>query len=163
MYFNTEGDVSFSHYEVTVSTVSQLLTHSDYPSNPDITGKLFNFESASKIKDNYCIRMQALFVPPTTGSYVFGAEVDDMANVYLSTDETEAHKIQIITIVGSGAGRQLSEPTNLEHGRKYFLELIGCEVIGNDYFKLSANLPGGDLVNPITYDYLSPLPSITGA
>ena len=49
--------------------------------------------------------MQALFVPPTTGSYVFGAEVDDMANVYLSTDETEANKVQIIAIAGYVSGR----------------------------------------------------------
>ena len=105
MYFNPEGDVSFSHYEVTVSSVSQLLTHSDSPSNPAVIGKLFSFESASNVKENYCIRMQALFVPPATGSYVFGAEVDDMANVYLSTDETEANKVQIIAIAGYVSGR----------------------------------------------------------
>ena len=51
----------------------------------------------------------------------------------------------------------------MEHGRRYFMELIGCEKTYSESFKLSVDLPGGELVSPITYDYLAPLPSMAGA
>lgn len=42
--------------------------------------------------------MQALFVPLTTGAYIFGSAMDDIGKVYLSRDETEANKQEIINV-----------------------------------------------------------------
>lgn len=46
--------------------------------------------------------MEALFVPPTTGAYIFGALMDDFGKVYLSRDETEANKQEIINVLIPG-------------------------------------------------------------
>ena len=92
------GAVTFSHYEIAASTISDFEQHNDFPSNPSVTGTLINFDSARDIKDHFCVRMQALFVPPSTGDYIFEALMDDIGKVYLSRDETEANKQEIINV-----------------------------------------------------------------
>ena len=42
---------------------------------------------------------------------------------------------------------------------KYYLEMNGCEYAGNDYFKAAVTLPGGIVVDPISYKYLESIPS----
>jgi len=152
------GAVTFSHYEIATSTISGFVTHNDFPSNPFLTGTLINFDSAQHVKDYFCVRMQALFVPPTTGAYIFGAKMDDFGKVYLSRDETEANKQDIINAPNPGT-RILSESKNLEAGKRYYLELIGCEGGVADYFTVNVRLPDGSLVDPITYNYLEPITS----
>ena len=41
-------------------------------------------------------------------------------------------------------------------GKKYYMEILGYEINGGDIFKAGAVFPGGELVVPITYQYLEP-------
>ena len=94
-----EGAVKFSHYDIkTLTSLDELFSHSDYPDNPELTGKLISFRAAKHDKDYYCIRMQALFNAPASGQYIFSARSDDFSKTYLSTDHTEANKKEIIHV-----------------------------------------------------------------
>ena len=57
------------------------------------------------------------------------------------------------------SSRILSESKNLEVGKRYYLELIGCEWIKGDYFTVNVILPDGSLIDPIIYNYLEPITS----
>ena len=48
------------------------------------------------IDSSYGILLQTYFVAPQTGNYIFYSAVDDQAKVYLSTNENESQKQQII-------------------------------------------------------------------
>ena len=94
-----EGAVKFSHYDVqTFTSLDELFSDSKYPNNPWLTGTLISFEAAKNVIDNYCIRMQALFVAPANGQYIFSARSDDYSKTFLSTDHTENNKQMMIDI-----------------------------------------------------------------
>jgi len=65
---------------------------------PSYVAHVDGFASAIKIRDSYGIRMQALFVAPQTGSYLFYSKSDDNSKTYLSTDDQESRKREIIRI-----------------------------------------------------------------
>ena len=94
-----QGSVSFEHYDIDIAsdtTLSRLLANADFPNNPIYTGKLINFQSASNVGSNFCIRMRALFVAPFDGQYKFSIIADDVATLHLSTDTSDENK-QLLT------------------------------------------------------------------
>ena len=69
-----------------------------FSGSPSQVGRLDSFASPRNIGDYYGVKMQALFVAPQTGTYFFYAVSDDDSIVYLSTNDQESGKIQIIHI-----------------------------------------------------------------
>ena len=62
---------------------------------PTLFGRLDNFQSfnfGNKVND-YGIKMQAYFVPPTDGKYQFILVADDVGKLYISSSEDEEEKI----------------------------------------------------------------------
>src|SRR5258706_13005353 len=58
----------------------------------DTSGNVPIFQSGVNFADNYANRFSGLFVPPTTGDYVFFIAGDDDSDLFLSTDDTPANK-----------------------------------------------------------------------
>jgi hypothetical protein len=56
------------------------------------SGNAAIFQSGVDFADNYANRFSGLFVPPTTGDYVFFVAGDDDSDLFLSTDDTPANK-----------------------------------------------------------------------
>ena len=51
-----------------------------------------------------------------------------------------------------------SSPKSLIAGEKYYLEMLGCEIILGDFFMMDVELPDGTVVDPILYKYLESIP-----
>src|SRR5580765_5460811 len=58
----------------------------------DTSGDITIFQAGVGFADNYANRISGLFVPPTTGDYVFFVAGDDDSDLFLSTDDTPANK-----------------------------------------------------------------------
>jgi hypothetical protein len=114
-----------------------------------------SFESPVDWADNYGARLSGLVIPPTTGSYVFFVNADDLAELYLSTDANPANKKRIAVETGwsgsrnwtgVGAGDVAAKRSdqyadtqwaggntiNLTANTRYYLELIYKEGGGGD-------------------------------
>src|SRR5580765_2428293 len=91
--------------------VSDLTNAAKFPNNPDIEEVLTDFEApVDTTGDNYGQRVRALLIPPVTGSYIFYIASDDASALYLSTDETPAHKSQIASVTTWTSSRTWQEP-----------------------------------------------------
>ena len=49
---------------------------------------------------------------------------------------------------------QWSHEVKLVSGQRYYIELLGGEIGGNDHFAAGVQFPGGKFIGPITFDYL---------
>jgi hypothetical protein len=104
---------------------------------------------------DYGMRIYGQFAPPTTGNYQFGFSSDDHGELYLSTDETPAHKVQITSIAGWNGYRRyvtqadpgsslpmVSALIPLVAGRTYYMEAIAAEGGGGDHMAVTVRKPG---------------------
>src|SRR5580765_2610711 len=72
--------------------ISDLTNNPSFPNSPSGESLEPIFEAPTSFGDNYGTRMRALLIAPTTGNYIFWIASDDQGFLYLSTDETPAHK-----------------------------------------------------------------------
>ncbi len=60
-----------------------------------VTTFLSSFEIPVNFSNSYSDRVSGLFIPPITGEYGFVIATDDNGQLFLSTDDTPAHKVMI--------------------------------------------------------------------
>lgn len=136
---------------------------------PSNVSELLSFQAPSNVADNYAQRVSGYFIPATTGKYVFFVASDDDSDLFLSTDDSPAHKQLIAQETGWSAERQwTTSPSSvatqkrsdqwspdggttvpfaggiqLTAGQKYYIEGIQHEGGGGDNlgatFKLAAD------------------------
>ena len=117
--------------------------------------------------ENYGTRITALFIPATTGNYVFYTASDDMSELYLSTDEDPAHLALIASEPEWNNPRSWTtverrDPTNpqnrsdrfqgtgwpggntisLEAGQRYYLQVLHAEGTSGDGVGVNYKLEG---------------------
>jgi hypothetical protein len=89
------GQYEFGRLDALVDTAEQndadvLLVLGQTPAfhavDPTQTATWTSFESLTNITDNFARRVSGLFIPPTTGSYVFFIASDDQCNFYVNTN-----------------------------------------------------------------------------
>jgi hypothetical protein len=114
------------------------------------------FETIQRAGDNYGSRMRGYVCVPVTGNYTFWISSDDRSMLYLSTDDNPANKRQIASVTGYTGFRvydkyttQKSAPISLVAGRRYYIEAIHKEALGNDFISVGWQLPNGTLERPI--------------
>ncbi len=157
-------------------SIPGLTNSANFPSNPTEVFLEAAFEAPSNFSDNYGQRMRALLTPPVSGSYVFWIASDDNSLLYLSTDETPAHKTVIASETSWAGSRQWnwhpsqkSAPVTLAAGSRYYIEALQSEGAGGDNLAVTWQKPGdpapADGAAPIPGAYLVPyglgLPVIT--
>lgn len=122
----------------------------------DKSGYVASFESGTNFADNYANRISGLFVPPTTGDYVFFIAGDDDTDLFLSTDADPANKRLIaqesgwsgvrsyLSIGGGSVAEDKRSDTfsftewpggntiNLTAGNRYYIEAVHHEGGGGD-------------------------------
>jgi hypothetical protein len=137
---------------------------------PTSTSELTIFEGPINAGTYYGARIRGYICAPFTGSYTFFIASDDKSELWLSTDESAAHKIKIAFVSGATLSRQWnkytgqqSAPVNLVQGQRYYIEALHKENSGSDNIAVGWQLPGGVLERPIPgtrlsrYSPLSPL------
>ncbi len=131
------------------TAVTDLTGNSNYPNSPDQAGTIFTFEGPTNYADNYGQRVQALLIPPTTGSYTFWIAADDTAELWLSTDATSGNATKIAYVpsyTGSRAwntySQQKSITISLVAGQKYYIQALMKEGGGGDNLAVAWQGPG---------------------
>uniref|UniRef100_A0A7M5X278 PA14 domain-containing protein n=2 Tax=Clytia hemisphaerica TaxID=252671 RepID=A0A7M5X278_9CNID len=152
-FTNIPGAVKASLYQNYRNIHTELETTTVTPTR---TGRYDHFQSFQSLGDHYGIILQTYFIPPSDGTYRFILTSDDDSSLYISTDDQPSNKYRIIHTTDALAitdySRQSSD-IQLMSGRKYYMELIGREIGGGDYFLAGVILPSGDQIVPITYQY----------
>ena len=84
------------------TAITDLTGNAKFPDKPDVIYYLTYYEwnpgadigtpANNAYGDNYGTQVQGYFYPPSTGDYVFYISADDLANLYLSTDDDPANK-----------------------------------------------------------------------
>lgn len=144
----TSGVAKVETYQnINGGSVANLTDSQKYiDGQPDTEAIVGSFVGPTDTYDNYGTRIRAFVTPPATGNYVFYMSSDDNGQMWLSTDDKEANKVQIAsepTWNGArdwnGTARRnadrpenYSDPIRLEKGKSYYLEVLAKEGGGGD-------------------------------
>lgn len=146
------GGVLFETFDTssTAGTAINLLTgHPNYPNNPRETFRVPTFSTRSSYTDDtheqFGGRLRALFIPPSSGNWVFYLSSDDAGQVFFNPNGPgESGKTLILneTSCCRVYTDNASAPFALEAGKAYYLEAIYKEATGGDYLHVWAGPQG---------------------
>nr|XP_047135037.1 uncharacterized protein LOC100199215 isoform X2 [Hydra vulgaris] len=130
---------------------------------PTQSGFVDNFDLPPIYISNSGIRMWTYFRAPHSGFYYFMVSCDDVCELKFTKDVTNLSSAAKIAGCSKLTNRyewnrfseQKSSPISLNVGVKYYLELnlVNGKDVGHS--AVGVIMPNGDVVAPITYDYLS--------
>lgn len=89
-----------SFYKFASKSIDDIIAHPSFPDSPTKTGRLDHLDISRDVASSYTLRIQAYFMAPQSGVYKFVAACDDQCKVYLSTDDKEINKKEIIYVQG---------------------------------------------------------------
>ena len=142
--------------------VGDLTKIPEFPSDPDETCYLADFEIPRNQDDNYGTAVRGFIYPPADGQYTFWVSSDDSGELWLSPNENpkEIVKIAWSGTVGSRAWdaqpNQRSKPITLSAGKRYYIQALQKESGGEDHLAVGWQLPDGQQERPIPGKRLSP-------
>ncbi|MEW5956352.1 MAG: PKD domain-containing protein [Chloroflexota bacterium] len=129
--------------------VADLTGQADFPDRPSGSDDLTRFEAPTDWADDYGTQVYGYLHPPLNGDYRFWIAGDDESQLWLSSDENPAHKVQIASVPGwtnpqewDKYSSQASGLINLEAGRRYYLEARHKEGGGGDNLAVAWQIPG---------------------
>lgn len=157
------GFVTFQTYDAGGgNSVSILTSHPSFPNSPRETLYLDAFDTRRAYPDDshesYGGRLSGVFIPPTTGNWIFYLNADDGSELYLNPVNADpAGKMLIQSRVDCCAtfGANASAPQFLMANQPYYLEALYKEGGGGDYCRVAAKLD----TDPAEPGTLSPIPS----
>ncbi len=143
------------------SSYDRLLHDPRYPAQPTASKMLPSLSTHDEWKDGSATRLTGFIHPNTTGPHVFYISGDSSAELYLSTDESPAHKRLIASCPQWAGGfdwhpQQKSAPIPLEAGRKYYFETLQMGGGGNGHTDVGWDIPGIANQKIISGKFLSP-------
>ena len=151
-------------YDISGTSVNNLINDPKYPDNPDMSELRESFDSEVDSRDNYGSRVRGYLYPPADGDYEFWVSGDDNCELWLSINADPSSAIKICEVPGwsnqyewAKYPQQKSTFITLQAGKKYYIEALMKEGGGGD--SLSAGW-GGPVIGegPVVIDgaYLSP-------
>ena len=156
------GFVTFETYNAGGgNAVSILTSHPSFPNSPRETLYITAFDTRKVYPDdshdNYGGRLTGVFIPPTSGNWIFYLNADDGSELYLNPAGPAADgKVLIQSRADCCAtfAANASTPQSLTAGQVYYLEALYKEGGGGDYCRVAAKLET-DPADPAT---LTPIP-----
>jgi hypothetical protein len=147
----TSPGVMFEAYDTTDqpggNAVANLTGHPSYPNRPQEIGMIASFDSRlfypTDAKEQYGARMRGLFIPPTSGPWIFYLWADDGSRLFVNlTGPGETGKQMLLdrtSCCGTfNSPASQSAPVNLTAGQAYYVEALYKEGTGGDYCKVIA-------------------------
>ncbi len=131
------------------NSVGNLIAHPNYPNNPRDVFRLTSFSSKGAYPDDsheqFGGRMRSLFIPPTSGNWVFYLSSDDGSQLFFNPNGPSASgKILIQEEPGccNTYSAHASAPQSLVAGNAYYLEALYKEGTGGDNLHVWAGPQG---------------------
>jgi hypothetical protein len=151
-------------YDISGTSVNNLINDPKYPDNPDMSELRESFDSEVDSRDNYGSRVRGYLYPPADGDYEFWVSGDDNCELWLSINADPSSAIKICEVPGwsnqyewAKYPQQKSTFITLQAGKKYYIEALMKDGSGGD--SLTAGW-GGPVIGegPVVIDgaYLSP-------
>ncbi|RDV16716.1 T9SS C-terminal target domain-containing protein [Pontibacter diazotrophicus] len=162
------GSILREHWgDVSGSSVSDI----PLSTKPSSTSQLSLFEAPTNLGSSYGARVRGYICPPQTGDYTFFIAGDDNAELWLSTDESQANRKKIASVTGWTYSRewnkyasQKSAAVRLEAGKKYYIEALHKQGWGSGNLAVAWKMPDGTMEAPVAGSKLSPyLATSTGS
>jgi CubicO group peptidase (beta-lactamase class C family) len=145
------------------TTLAMLTNYVHFPSRPTGFEYLDLFEMNANRGDYYGTKLSGFVHPPASGRYVFWIAADDVAQLWLSTDENPGNKRLVASLASASTPRnwtaqpsQQSAEIELTAGQRYYVEALHREGINNDHLAVGWRLPDGTLERPMAGTRLSP-------
>ncbi len=130
---------------------------------PAVSSQLLLFESPTDVAENYGARIRGYICPPQTGNYTFYIAADDAAELWLSTNKTEAGKTLIANVSAYTGVREWNKYASqksaliyLRAGQQYYIEALQKEGEGGDNLAVAWQLPDGPMEAPMPGMRLAP-------
>ncbi|UCD49384.1 MAG: hypothetical protein JSW27_17860 [Phycisphaerales bacterium] len=160
------GTIAWEVWEgIEGTSVADLTNNTDYPDNPTFTELIPRFEAPTDFADNFGSRLHGWLHLTTSGDYTFWIAADDNCELYLSTDDDPANKVEIAGHTGWTTSRQWdkypsqqSAPVSLVGGQRYYIEALYKEGGGGDNLAVAWQGPDIAETTVIAGAYLSPWP-----
>ena len=154
--------------------LGSLTANPAYPNSPSEVGYIGGFNSRffypSDSLENYGARMRGLFIPPTSGNYIFYIRSDDASRLLLNPAGADPAGAIVLTEELGCCGNfsdHASAPIPLTFGTMYYIEGLYKEGGGGDYMqaavKLDTDPTPPDQLQPISGNYLATLADPVGA
>ena len=131
------------------------------------TGHLDGFAIAAAEMPTVAMAVRGYLTPPATGEYRFAVAADDSAVLYVSADEKPTHREMVATVPANVPERQyhyyeaqVSRPMPLVAGRRYFVEAIVKNVVGQCHLSVAWTTPGGPKDVAIPGECLEPVEGV---
>ncbi|MBQ8376281.1 MAG: M60 family metallopeptidase [Akkermansia sp.] len=114
---------------------------------PDAVSIRSRIDADSREKDHYGVRYSALLVPPRSGEYTFYLAADDLAELWLSTDEGTENLTRICEVTSYMPRRHFVEgacsgKVQLKRNKKYYLVVHHVDAIADEHVALAWEGPG---------------------
>ncbi|MCM8533496.1 MAG: discoidin domain-containing protein, partial [Lentisphaeraceae bacterium] len=129
---------------------------------PDVYDVIQNYESPASYGDNYGAFIRGYITVPVTGDYTFYLSSDNLGELYLSTDENEANKEKIASVINYTGFRvydkyetQKSKTIALIAGQVLYTEAFVKEGGGGDHLTAAWSINSGE-IEVISGDHLTP-------
>jgi hypothetical protein len=157
------GFVTFDVYDTGGGNEVAILTsHPSFPDNPQVTYYLPGFDTRkvfpTNSREGYGGRLSGVFIPPTSGNWVFYLSSDDSSELYFNPSGKEpAGKVLLTaeTACCNGFASHASAPQALIAGEQYYIEALYKEGGGGDYCQVAAKLE----TDPTDPNTLTPIPA----
>ncbi|XP_066933949.1 uncharacterized protein [Clytia hemisphaerica] len=148
------------------SSWNSFVGNGKFPNNPDWFGYQDDFLTpSSEWRDQYGMRMEAYFIPPTTGNYRFRMACDNMCEFNIGGDDgTTSHKTLVIDMRAHNLytgmfsfdtyTQQYSGHHHLLKDKQYYVELLLREWGGGDHAEIEFLEPDRNTWIPMTSRFL---------
>ncbi len=142
--------------------VRDLRSASTFPGQPSRTVQVGRFELSEGVGEDYGVRVRGYLVPTKSDAYTFIVNVDDGAELWLSTDDNPANirKLVALTVNTKRKWRerpeQRSAPCDLVEGKRYYIEALMKQSAQGDYLAVGWSVPSTDQIVIIDAPFLTP-------
>ncbi len=149
--------------------MADLRNAPSFPGAPTEINHVSEIESKN-LGDNLGVRLSGFLIPPTDGDYVFYIAGDDNSELWLSTDESPAHKNLIASEPIWNGEREwtngqnqatrgnppanISDPIPLAANQRYYIEVLQKEFIFGDHVAVTWQKAG----DPVPSNGSAPIP-----
>ena len=90
------GPVKVSFYRISINNFDELDTKPSYPDSPTETGYIDNLDLTRNLGSEHVTRIQSYFIAPQSGFYRFIVASNEESKLYLSPNDQESDKKEII-------------------------------------------------------------------
>ena len=167
----TNGVLRETYTGISGTLVSNLTSHSSYPSAPNVREIRTNTIGPSGVGENYGTRVRYYFTPQVSGDHQFVIYGDDETVLYWSGSDATSPLSILANVPGwtnegelTRFASQTSALVNLTAGQQYYFELLHKEGGGGDHYgilyKLAAdpgfiNIPEST-ISPVKLSWTGP-------